>query len=196
MKNIIVVLLSGLTIANAQTLKLTNTSPVLPSVSVPALSINMLPVTTNEVTIANDLLSFIDPFIPSLTNKNLSLDISGLYHNGLGFEVDAEYEVSTNFAIGTGPEYIDKVWYINCASINLGTTKVVPIIGKLHVALISDLQIRAHDAQIGNQTMSYFYKEFDIYKNKLTFDLEGGYGYNSHWNGTLYRGGGKFNLNW
>jgi hypothetical protein len=170
-------------------------APVLPSVNLPGLAVNVLKVTTNEITEANDLLMWIEPFIPSLTNKNLTLDAAGLYHKTAGFALDLEYAVSTNFALGVGPEYVDDLWYIDAVSAKLGTDVSLPVIGKLHAAIVSGLSIQANNAALGNQTMSIFFKHFDI-SPKWSLDLEGGYGYNSLWSGTLYRAGARVNFDW
>lgn len=184
--------------AKAQTATPTNTNAA--AIKLPAISLGLPTIPTNMAPVANDILSWFEAYVPSLTNRAISLEVAGLWHTNIGFAADLEYNITTNFSIGIGPELLDrKDWYINFGSATLGTDIKIPVIGSTHVSIQQDAVTQVKTWGIGSQTMNKYFKSFDIFHSgtkMLTFDAEAGVGINSFKAGTIKEFSGKFNYAW
>jgi hypothetical protein len=176
----------------------TNTTP---TITLPAISIGSVSIPTNVAPVVNDILSWIEPYIPSITNRAITVDAIANYHKQAGFTLAAEYNINPNVAIGIGPELIDNQWHIAFGTGKLGTDVNWPVIGKMHVALVSGAVAKVNGWSLGSETMTMFFKSFDIWHSKVkpvdgfVLDLEGGPGYNSFYSGVIGRFGARFDLN-
>lgn len=145
------------------------------SSSLMAIPLLNLPVSTNTVKAANDLLVYLEPLIPYLTNKTVRLDAAPVYDGGhWGGLADLQVPITGALSLGGGGAYIDDQWFVVAASTQLGTSFTVPVINlKGYAFAETGLAIPLKSAQIENQSVAGATFSWPL-SSSLILNVEGG----------------------
>lgn len=169
----IAVLALGLFLAVRGEAQTTNAPPLPPKISVTNLV--SIGVTTNEVKVANDLLSYLEPLIPYLTNKTVCLDVAPLYSAGsFGFLADLQVPINQTLSLGGGAMLDQHQWFATLLSTKIGTSYKIPVINRTAYFFAEEgAALPLNTARIDSQTVVGAFTTFDL-NPSLKLNLEGG----------------------
>ena len=135
-------------------------------------------VTSNEITVANDVLAWVAPMLPFLTNHDVTLGIAPVLYDGkIGELMDLRLPVAKGspLSIGIGEAYMGNELFIAPISAKLGTTFTVPVINRKVYAFAEEgaaLRL-THKLALGSQTVAGALTTWDL-NNALDLNTEGG----------------------
>lgn len=195
----VLLLLSGCLTASAQTNALlatgagalsTNANFTLPLIQISGVS-------SNTLTVANDVAQMVSPLAPFLTNHNITLGAAPLLYQGKFGEIaDLRMPISegSQASVGIGEVYAVKQLFVCPFSGKIGTSVTIPYINRLFYIWAAEGACLGFKGgpNMGSETTAGAITSWDINK-QLNFNTEGGGVKITQLSGVGYFVGGSFN---
>lgn len=157
-------------------------------------------INTNALNVANDVIAWLKPIIPYLTNKQVVLDIAGTYYKGqLGAIADLQVPLNANLSLGGGGAYIANQWFITLISTKFGANFTVPLINKEATWFAeTGMAIPIKSWKMENQSATGLFTQWDLGRTSSTkqpwyFVIEGGVIKETSLSGVAEFGGASIN---
>ena len=158
---------------------------------------NVIPLTTNQVKVVNDLATVFAPIFPYLTNHLITIESEPIVSQGhIGGMLDLQVPTTSNLSLGGGVAYIHDNWYVQALSAKLGTSYTIPYINfPVYMYAESGPSYGFKDNNIGALSLAGAIHTWDI-NSKLKFIVGGQFGNETEVAGLLYGGNVSLRINW